>query len=449
MKSIRESAGVLRAIVAMIAIGGFAVVLSGCSTTPQQAAAPTAPGVVTVEGPLVGNDARLLRRSWAGWEKANRITIAYTGKSNFEEQVSTQAQQGDAPDLAIFSQPGFVQDLATRGYLQPLPSPVNSNVTKNFPAAWAQYTTTGGTNYAAPLLANVNGWVFYSPHEFSELGVSVPTTWSQLLAITKTIQQKTGAAPWCDGFSDGSQSGSAGVDWIDDLVLRFDGAGVYDQWIDHQIPFNDPRIESAFDELGLILQNPAYVNAGLGGVSTIDTSTTAQVATALESGKCAMTHQSSSFASELTAASGAPANISAAGDFWAFQLPPPTGPQIPLTGGGDFVAAFSSNADTVKVQKFLSSTRWAADRVRLGDADQPGPGGPGIRGYLAATPAGDPAAAQSKRDVPVRRLRSDAIRRRRRHLPDRNGGLGKGGTRREDPVDHQLVVARQLRPPEH
>jgi alpha-glucoside transport system substrate-binding protein len=218
--------------------------------------------------------------------------------------------------------------------------------------------------------------VFYSPHEFYTLGVSIPSTWSQLLAVTKTIQQKTGQAPWCDGFSEGSESGSAGVDWIDDLVLRFDGASVYDQWIDHQIPFTDPRIENAFDELGLILQNPQYVNGGIGDTATIDTTTTAQVAKALESGKCAMTHQPSSFVSQLTNSSGAPANVSALGDFWAFPLPPASAPSIPLTGGGDFVAAFSHSANTVKVQKYLSSIQWATDRVRLGGAISPDPSVP-------------------------------------------------------------------------
>jgi alpha-glucoside transport system substrate-binding protein len=358
-------------IIGVVVLAGASMMLVGCSAPNAQRAAPTAPGVVTIEGSLVGTDATLLRKSWAGWEKAHHITINYTSSSDFEAQVSTEAQQGNAPDLAIFSQPDFIQDLATRNYLQPLPTSVNANVTNNFPAAWAQYTTTGGTNYAAPLLASVNGWVFYSPHLFDQLGVSVPSTWSQLLALTKTIQQKTGEAPWCDGFSEGAESGSAGVDWIDDLVLRFDGPTVYDQWTTHQIPFDAPKIEGAFDELGLILQNPSYVNGGIGGVSTIDTTTTAQVAAALESGKCALTHQPSSFASDLTDANGDAANVSALGDFWAFPLPPPTLPQIPLTGGGDFVAAFSHSADTVKVQQYLSSTQWATSRVRLGGAISP------------------------------------------------------------------------------
>jgi alpha-glucoside transport system substrate-binding protein len=371
MNSIRRRAALRRAILPAATLTAVAVLLGGCSAPSAERAGPTAPGVVSVGGPLIGTDATLLRKSWAGWEKANHIRITYVGSSNFEEQVGAEAQQGNAPDLAIFSQPSFIQDLATLGYLQPLPAAVDTNVKNNFPAAWAQYTTSGGANYAAPLLASVNGWVFYSPHEFSTLGLAIPSTWSQLLAITKTIQEKTGEVPWCDGFSDGAESGSAGVDWIDDLVLRFAGPSVYDQWIDHQIPFTDPRIEAAFDELGLILQNPSYVNGGIGGVSSIDQTTTAQVATALESGKCALTHQPSSFENDLTNAKGDPANVSALGDFWAFPLPPPTLPQIPVTGGGEFVAAFSHSADTVKVQKYLSSIQWATDRVRLGGAISP------------------------------------------------------------------------------
>ncbi len=94
------------------------------------------------------------------------------------------------------------------------------------------------------------------------------------------------------------------MSWIADLVLRQDGPAVYDQWVDHQIPFTDKRIAKAFDDVSQILLNPSYVNAGIGGVSSINTATTPRVASALESGKCALTHQPSSFVNQLTDASG-------------------------------------------------------------------------------------------------------------------------------------------------
>ena len=33
-------------------------------------------------------------------------------------------------------------------------------------------------------------------------------------------------------------------------MLRDAGADVYDQWVNHEIPFNDPRIVEALDRVG-------------------------------------------------------------------------------------------------------------------------------------------------------------------------------------------------------
>jgi alpha-glucoside transport system substrate-binding protein len=348
-----------------------AIALSGCSSQVQERANATPPHVVTIEGPITDHDADLLSASWAGWEKANNITILYTGTPDFESSIAVEAQQDNAPDLAIFAQPGIIGDLAKRGYLQPLPSEVMSNVKSNFPSTWAQYTTTGGSDYAAPLLASVNGWVFYSPSQFAKWGVSVPKTWDQLLALTAQIQSKAGIAPWCDGFSAGAESGVDGVNWVADLVLRQDGPKVYDEWVNHQIPFTDPRIAKAFDDVSKLLLNPKYVNGGVGGVASINTATTARVASALESGECALTHEPSSFVNQLTDANGDQASIKPGGDYWAFPLPPITSSSTPVTGGGYFVSAFSTSADTIKVQQYLSSSAWAKSRVKLGGAISP------------------------------------------------------------------------------
>jgi alpha-glucoside transport system substrate-binding protein len=365
-----------RTTIAIAALAAVALGLVGCSPSITERAASGAPGVVTIEGSLTGSDATLLQKSWAPWAKSNGITIKYTGSSDFESSIAQEAQGGNAPDLAIFAQPGIIGDLATRGYVEPLPAAVSANVKENFPAEWASYTTTGGNDYAAPLTASVNGWVYYSPKLFYSWGISIPSTWAQLVADTKLIATKTGVSPWCEGFSDGAQSGAAGASWIDDVVLREDGTSVYDQWVSHQIPFSDPRITKAFNDAGQILLNKNYVNRGLemlGGLNSVNSATSADVAAGLASGKCAMAHETSSFVSSLKTSTGAPVNVSATGDFWAFPLPPVTAGQIPLTGGGTFVSAFSTDPDTVKVQTYLSSEAWATTRVKLGGVISPDP----------------------------------------------------------------------------
>jgi alpha-glucoside transport system substrate-binding protein len=361
-----------RIVPPIVALAILGLALSACSSSsPGVGQTGTADGIVKIEGPLIGTDAKLLEKSWAGWEKTNHIKIEYSGSSNFEEQIGGEAQQGNPPDLAIFEQPGLINDLATRGYVRKLPASVQSAVDLTFPSQWVNYTTVGSTDYAAPLLAKLNGWVFYSPAAFKQLNLKVPTTWADLLTLSEYLRAKSNQPPWCEGFSSNASSGAAGEDWINDLVLRADGPAVYDKWVSHKIPFSDPAIQKAFDDAGEILQNRDWVNAGSGGVASINTTSTAQVAAALESGQCLMSLQSSSFIDDVTSASNGAAMIGPDQAIWAFTLPPISGGSTSVTVSGDFVAAFSTDADTVKVQNYLASNDWAKSRMYLGGAISP------------------------------------------------------------------------------
>ena len=343
---------------------------SGSGGAPA-ANAGSADGVVKIEGPLVGTDAARLEQSWAGWEKANNIKIEYTGSANFQENIGGEAQQGNTPDLAIFEQPGLINDLAKLGYIQKLPTDVKSTVASTFPAQWANYTTVGGNAYAAPLLAKLNGWVFYSPEAFQKLHITVPTTWDELLTLTGRLHINTEQPPWCEGFASDASTGAAGESWINDIVLREDGPVVYDKWVSHEIKFSDPIIQAALNQAGDILQNAPYVNAGFGGVASINTTTGVQVAKALESGQCIMTLESTSFLDDLQTTSKGVLPIGPSAKIWAFMLPSTKAGATPFTVSGDFVAAFSNDSDTIKVQKYLASTAWAKSRMQLGGAISP------------------------------------------------------------------------------
>ena len=109
---------------AILAVAGLA--LAGCSADGGSGGsgpgdAGEADGVVTVTGTIQDTEADLLEESWADWEAENDIDIQYEGTKEFEAQISTRAQGGTAPDLAIFPQPGLLADLASRDYVQPAP----------------------------------------------------------------------------------------------------------------------------------------------------------------------------------------------------------------------------------------------------------------------------------------------------------------------------------------
>src|SRR5690606_17769292 len=164
-------------------------------------------------------------------------------------------------------------------------------------------------------------------------------------------------------FGSDAATGWPGTDWVEDLVLRQSGPEVYDQWVANEIPFTDPQIKQAFEAVGEIILNPAYVNAGFGDVVTINSTPFGDPATALVDGSCVLHHQASFYDGFITDAGG---TVAEDGDIWAFITPAGEPGSQAVTGGGEIVGAFSNDEDTIKVQEYLSSPEWANSRVGLG-----------------------------------------------------------------------------------
>lgn len=352
--------GLVGAVIAM-------TVLSGCSDTPSQPVTSDSPAVVTIYGTPTGNEGSQWEASWAAWAAANNVTIEYTGDRDFTTNISTKIQGNALPDIAVFPQPGLMRAVIDTGKVQPLDATTQAAITKNFSADWQSYGTVNGKQYAVPLDASVKGYVWYSPKAFSEWGVSIPKTWDELMALTDTIQAKTGKQVWCAGFNSGDASGWPGTDQLAQYVLSASGGQVYDKWVAGDVKFTDPAIADAFTALGKILLNPKYVNAGFGDVASINSTSFGDVATPLANGQCAMTNQATflqaSFADVTTAAGTVPV-VAEDGDIWAFMAPPVAGTPS-VTGGGDFAVAFSDRPEVQKVMAYLASAEYANSLITV------------------------------------------------------------------------------------
>jgi alpha-glucoside transport system substrate-binding protein len=49
-------------------------------------------------------------------------TCAMSGSDSFEQQIVVDAEAGSAPNIAVFPQPGLASDMASRGFLSPMPT---------------------------------------------------------------------------------------------------------------------------------------------------------------------------------------------------------------------------------------------------------------------------------------------------------------------------------------
>jgi alpha-glucoside transport system substrate-binding protein len=183
---------------------------------------------------------------------------------NFEEQFQIRAEGGTL-DVAAVPQPGAIPGLVDSGSIVSLEDmgfdieELNAQLGESF-MALGEYE---GEHYGLPTNINLKSMVWYPKAAFDAAGYEVPETWDDLVALSDQIVED-GSTPWCVGFGSEGSTGWPATDWMEDIMLRTAGPDVYDQWVAHEIPFNDPAVVTAAETFGEIMFADGYV---LGGAS--------------------------------------------------------------------------------------------------------------------------------------------------------------------------------------
>lgn len=301
------------------------------------------------------------KASYKPFEECTGVTVKYEGDKEFEKQIVQRAQSNNLPDVAFIPQPGLLRTMVDTGKAIPASTSVSDMVDKYFGEDWRKYGSVDGELYAAPLGANVKSFVWYSPKKFTEKGYTVPTTWDELMTLTEKIAgDDANAKPWCAGFASGTATGWPATDWLEDSMLRVNDKDVYDQWIEHKIPFNDPKVADALDKVTKILKDPKYVNGGFGDVGTIATTTFQDGGQPILTGKCYMHRMASFYAANWPDGT----DVSENGDVWAFYLPAMDASSKPVLGGGEFVATFRDAPEVKAFAAYLASPEWANAKAK-------------------------------------------------------------------------------------
>ncbi|RAX18979.1 carbohydrate ABC transporter substrate-binding protein [Actinomyces sp. Z5] len=273
------------------------------------------------------------------------VGAAATGPEATDDADATGEKQvaAELPDLAVVPQPGLVGDLARAGVLVAVPDSVGANVELGWDRAWMDVGSVDGVLYAAPLMASVKSFIWYSPVAFAQAGYEVPGTWDELVALTERIAadnatdaddasggddgdgsaedaeagdaEKEGdgadavVTPWCLGASDGDSTGWVVSDWLEEALLATDGVGAYDAWANHAVALDDASAVGALDTVGTLLLADGNVPGG--GQQAVQTSLEEAGAQLLD-GSCYMLHASSGYenllpeGAEVVAIGGAP-----------------------------------------------------------------------------------------------------------------------------------------------
>ena len=249
-------------------------VISGCAPKPEvspddEPASDVGDQQIEILGPWGGLEQEALEKVIAPFEESTGIKVNYTG-TRYVSVVLSRARSGNPPDFYISPLPSVTTELAKDNVLVALDSFMDMDKLNNaYAADWLGLASENNHLYGIFGPVSIKSIVWYSPVYFEQKGYSVPNTWDEMLALTEQMAAD-GVAPWSIAMGSGDATGWVGTDWIEDIMLRTVGPEVYDQWVDHDIPWTDQRVKDAWEIFGEIGLNEDYVFGGTSAELSID-----------------------------------------------------------------------------------------------------------------------------------------------------------------------------------
>ena len=357
-----------------LSIAAVTVLIVGCSSqaaTPTPTAAPVAtpaatqasaepsstpastpanqPTVLTVFSDWTGADQSNLEQIIAAFAKESGIQVELSGTTDFLPVLQTRIASGNAPMVAIVPRPGVIADFVSQGLAKSLDS-LRVDLASNFNQGVTDLGSVNGTPYGLIVKANDKSLVYYDPKRVP--GNPKPATWSDFTALLDQ-QAATGIKPLVVSEKDGWTFG----DWFENVYLRMSGPDKYQQLFTGKLPFTDPSVTAALQQMLAVVRNEKYVAGGL----QVAQSTGYNDGLAMVFG----TKPTADFYLEggfttLVVTSSVNTAIKPGEDMAFFPLPPidsAIGDQTEL--GADFAMAFSDNDATKAFMQFLAKPETA------------------------------------------------------------------------------------------
>jgi len=241
----------------------FTLVLAACGG--GEATPTPGPGIGTVSVIhqwVSGGEPESFRVVVSPWEDLTGGKVDDVGTRDILDVLTIRVAGGNPPDIAVLSTPGTMQEFARDGKLVALDSFLDMDKIRNeYSQAWIDISTVDGKLYGIPSKAANKSTVWYNPKVFDANGLQVPETWNEMIALSDQLVA-AGLSPWSIGVESGGTSGWPGTDWIGQLLLSEHGPESYDQWVNHEIPWTDSRVRSAWEKFGQIALTPGYVAGG-------------------------------------------------------------------------------------------------------------------------------------------------------------------------------------------
>jgi alpha-glucoside transport system substrate-binding protein len=328
-------------------------------------------GIVEIFGPETAVELQAIKDSIAGFTERTGIQFVITGDRSFQELNDVRIAGGNPPDIGVYAQPGKIKDLAGRGVIKPFPDDFVATMEAEFDPFWLELVTVDGEVYGAPSKGDVKSLVWYDPQRFAENGYAIPQTWAEMETLIDTMKAD-GNTPFCVGIGSGGATGWPFTDWMEDFMLRLHGPDVYDQWVNHEIPFDDERVIEVGNFVNDLWAEPGNVFGGKESAASTDFG---DAGLPLLEGKCMMHRQANFYGNFFVDPERSGANADATfgpdGDINVFYLPTISNEfGTVVLGAGTHLVMFDDRPEVIEVLKFLSSAEYAEIRSQ----NQPGGG---------------------------------------------------------------------------
>lgn len=327
---------------------------------------------VTVFGPESSeNEAGAMQDVLDVFAEQSGITITYTGARDFSDQITAQADGGSPPDIAVFPQPGRVVDFGQEGLLSPVPADIVERINAQWPDGTNAAYEADGETWGLQSKTDLKSIIWFNNQVFADGGYSIPDTWDGLKDLSNEMIDD-GITPWCVGIESGPATGWTFTDWMEDLVLRIEDENVYDQWVENEVEFSDPRIVGVAEEILDLWNTPGAVFAAGGSIAATPFGDNGGP---LVEGECAMHRQASFYAAFLPDGT----DIGPDGAVDVDYFPAAGDGRTPVLTAGTAVSAFRDAPEVWAVIEFLASAEGSTERQRA-QAERTG----GTSGYLSA-----------------------------------------------------------------
>jgi len=232
------------------------------STAPAMSAGGKTGGTVSMLAVWGGNELDIFNSMIKPFEDKTGIKVQYEGTRDLDAVLTTRVQAGNPPDLASMPGPGKMAEFANQGKLVDLSSVLDmATMKKDYAPGWLNLGTVNNKLVGIFMKASLKGLVWYDPKAFSATGMSIPTTWDQLMQESQQLADK-GVTPWAVGLESGAASGWPGTDWLEEIFLKMYGPQLYQQWYEGKLAWTSPQVKKVWETWGKIVGDAKMIYGG-------------------------------------------------------------------------------------------------------------------------------------------------------------------------------------------